>query len=211
MKQVATDFNPAWAEAPRNEILICDCVKGMSRLPAECIPLVVTSPPYDDIFEYDLYPWNFDVFKKVAKQLWRITMPGGVVCWQIKDQSVKGIVTCTMYKQLLHFTERLGFRLHDKLYIKHCGQRPKHNRYSEQLQEVFVFSKGEPKTINRIRDRLNITAGSSQKVNSRDKHGVSTSWDSGDLVPILGFRSHLWEIKTRTNDDLKGFPASCPS
>ena len=202
--------NMAWTQVPTNQIFNGDCVKGMARLPEASIPLVVTSPPYDKIFIYDGRKWNFDVFKNVAEQLWRILMPGGIICWQIKDQCINGIVTCTMYKHLLHFTEQLGFRLHEKIYVKHCGQRPKHNRYSASLQEVFVFSKGEPKTINRIRDRLNITAGSPQKVNGRDKHGVSTSWDSGDLVPILGFRSHLWEIKARTKDNLKGFPAAMP-
>jgi len=54
-----------------------------------------------------------------------------------------------------------------------------------------------------------VTAGKPQKVNSRDKHGVSKTWDSGDLVPIYGLRSHLWESgNNRTNDDLKGFPAA---
>ena len=48
----------------RNQIFNCDCVEGMSRLPEECIDLVVTSPPYDNKFVYGGHPWNFEVFKR---------------------------------------------------------------------------------------------------------------------------------------------------
>lgn len=203
-----------WSEAPRNQIFRCDCVEGLARLPEACIPLVVTSPPYDGIFVYGGHKWNLDVFKKVADQLWRIVAPGGIVCWEVKDQCVKGSFTCTMYDQVLHF-KTLGFRLHEKLYIKSTGIAHHKNRYPEQIQEVFVFSKGRPNVIHRIEDRKNATAGDHRKLYRRDKHGIGRSWKSEDsLVPIYGIRTHLWEFQTgfnqTTQDDLKQFPAPMP-
>ena len=35
-----------------NNIYNVDCVEGMKLLPDECIDLVVTSPPYDDLRNY---------------------------------------------------------------------------------------------------------------------------------------------------------------
>ena len=70
----------AWPEPPRNQIIHCNCVEGLARLPEACIPLVVTSPPYDNIFDYGGHPWNLDVFKRVAEQLWRIVAPGWLDC-----------------------------------------------------------------------------------------------------------------------------------
>ena len=70
----------------RNQIVNCDCVEGMTQLRAESIPVTVTSPPYDQIRRYGGSCWDFDVFKGVADQLWRVTKPGGVVCWVVQDQ-----------------------------------------------------------------------------------------------------------------------------
>jgi site-specific DNA-methyltransferase (adenine-specific) len=210
-KSKATDI---WAEVPRNQIFNCDCVEGIARLPEACIPLVVTSPPYDGVFRYSGHPWNFDVFKSVADQLWRVIMPGGVICWEVKDQCTKSGFTGTMYRQVLYFQDTLGFRLHEKLYIKSPGISHQKNRYPEQIQELFVLSKGSPKSIHRIADRENSTAGDQQHLYRRDKDGVGRTWKSDLLVPIMGLRTHLWEVQAgfnqTTKDDLRGFPAPMP-
>lgn len=39
-------------EKLRNQVLNCDCLKGMQELPDACIPLTVTSPPYDNLRLY---------------------------------------------------------------------------------------------------------------------------------------------------------------
>jgi len=36
-----------------NNIYNIDCLEGMKGLPNECINLVVTSPPYDDLRNYN--------------------------------------------------------------------------------------------------------------------------------------------------------------
>jgi site-specific DNA-methyltransferase (adenine-specific) len=139
-------------------------------------------------------------------------MPGGVICWDIKDQCVGGSFTCTKYKHVLFFREQLKFNLHETLYVKSTGISHHKGRYPEQIREVFVFSKGRPRAIHRIEDRLNVTAGAKSKLFRRSKSGEKRVWNSSDsLVPILGFRSHLWEYQTghgqTTKDHLENFPA----
>ena len=36
-----------------NNIYNIDCLLGMQKLPNDCIDLVVTSPPYDDLRDYN--------------------------------------------------------------------------------------------------------------------------------------------------------------
>ena len=55
-----------------------DCIDVMQEFEDKCIDLTVTSPPYDDLRSYkNTCEWNFDVFKGVANELYRITKDGG--------------------------------------------------------------------------------------------------------------------------------------
>ena len=54
------------------------------------VDLTVTSPPYDDLRDYEKsLVWNFDVFKQVANRLYDITKDGGVVVWIVGDKTIK--------------------------------------------------------------------------------------------------------------------------
>jgi len=68
-----------------NQILHCDCVEGMGALPDACIPLTVTSPPYDQLRFYGGHPF---VFEPIAQELVRVTQPGGVIVWIVQDHSI---------------------------------------------------------------------------------------------------------------------------
>ncbi|HBB6316546.1 TPA: site-specific DNA-methyltransferase [Escherichia coli] len=57
-----------------NKVTHTDCVEGMKRLPENSIDLTVTSPPYDNLRDYDGY--DFDI-KRTIEQLYRITKSGG--------------------------------------------------------------------------------------------------------------------------------------
>lgn len=57
-----------------NTIYNMDCVEGMRMLPDNSIDLTVTSPPYDNLREYNGFEWDFEA---VAKELFRVTKQGG--------------------------------------------------------------------------------------------------------------------------------------
>ena len=90
-----------------DKIYNCDCVDGMQQLDDESIDLVVTSPPYDKLRNYNGIgkTWNHTKFMSVANELFRIMKNGGVVVWNVNDQTEKGSKTGTSFRQALFFME----------------------------------------------------------------------------------------------------------
>ena len=60
-----------------------DAAEVLRRVPAGSIDLTVTSPPWDDLREYGRHAWDFAA---VARELYRVTAPGGVLVWVVGDQ-----------------------------------------------------------------------------------------------------------------------------
>ena len=122
-----------------------DCLITMTNIPDECIDFVITSPPYDDIRNYNGYKFEFE---KIAKELFRVMKKGGVVIWVVADATIDGSETGTSFKQALYFKE-VGFRLHDTMiYYKNNPMPQTGNRYHQHFEYMFCFSKGSPKTFN---------------------------------------------------------------
>ena len=135
------------------DIYLGDCLEVMSNFQSELVDLTVTSPPYDNLRTYaGTLEWNFEIFKKVANELHRITKDGGVVVWVVGDKTVKGSETLTSFKQAIYFNE-IGFNVHDTMIYKKTNPIPQnHNRYEQCFEYMFVFSKGKPKTFNPIKE-----------------------------------------------------------
>lgn len=134
-----------------NQIVNCDCVKGMSRLPDQSVSFTLTSPPYDDIFTYGKHDvWNLDKFKSVADELYRITADGGVVCWVVGEKTCKGSASGTSSDQRVYFRD-IGFKLFQTIIpVNHGRFATCPQYYGFFPYQVFVLSKGNgwPKHIN---------------------------------------------------------------
>lgn len=119
----------------------------MSRMPDCFIDLTVTSPPYDNLREYNGYSFPFE---GIAKELYRVTKHGGVVVWVVGDATTNGSESGTSFKQALYFVER-GFNLHDTMIYQKANYVPlSHNRYEQSFEFMFILSKGKPKVFNPI-------------------------------------------------------------
>lgn len=135
------------------EIYNYDCIEMMDLLIAEGkqIDLTVTSPPYDDLRDYEnSLVWNFDIFKQVARRLYDITKDGGVVVWIVADMTKNFSETGNSFKQALYFKE-IGFNLLDTMiYLKdnYPPAYPTMRRYANQFEYMFVLSKGKPSVFN---------------------------------------------------------------
>ena len=130
-----------------NQVYQGDCVEVMECFEDNCIDLTVTSPPYDNLRKYNGFSFDFE---NVAKQLYRITKPGGVVVWVVGDATVNGSESGTSFKQALYFKE-IGFNLHDTMIYQKQNYIPlTHKRYEQSFEYMFVFSKVKPKTFNPI-------------------------------------------------------------
>ena len=134
------------------EIILGDNVEKMKLMPSESVDLVVTSPPYDDLRNYDgTLNWNFDVFKKVADELYRVMKKGGTIIWVVADKTKNGSESGTSFRQALYFNE-IGFNIHDTMIYRKLNYTPlTHNRYEQEFEYMFCFTKGKPKTFNPIK------------------------------------------------------------
>lgn len=133
-----------------NKIIPGDCVKIMKELVDVGIKadLTVTSPPYDNLRDYNGYVFDFN---NIAKGLYDITKKGGVVVWVIGDKIKNGDRTLTSFRQALYFQE-IGFNVHDiMIYRKKNTPFMRSNAYTNCFEFMFVMTKGTPRVFNPIR------------------------------------------------------------
>ena len=190
-----------------NKIYNENCLDTMAKMPDNFIDLTVTSPPYDDLRTYNGYCFDFE---NVAKELFRVTKQGGVVIWIVGDATIKGSETGTSFRQALYFKE-IGFNIHDTMIYRKINYIPlTHNRYEQEFEYMFVFSKGKPKTFNPIMVECK-TKGS--KTNGRtfyqtNSQNTPTEGHKNDAVKEYKQKGNVWDVPT--NAGAKGHPAQFP-
>jgi site-specific DNA-methyltransferase (adenine-specific) len=130
-----------------NEIYQENCIDTLKMFERSFVDMVLTSPPYDDLRDYNGY--NF-LFESIVKELYRVLTVGGVIIWVIGDKTENGSETLTSFKQAIYFKE-VGFNLHDTMiYYKNNPMPTSGKRYHQHFEYMFAFSKGTPKTFNPI-------------------------------------------------------------
>lgn len=159
----------------------------MARMEDGFIDLTVTSPPYDNLREYNGYSFEFE---DIAKELYRVTQTNGLVVWVVGDATIKGSETGTSFKQALFFIE-VGFKLHDTMiYEKNSPAYPAKasgNRYTQIFEYMFVFAKGKVPS-HLICDKPNKWAG------HKDFSGKLKN-----PVPDFSPRNNIWKYTTSFN------------
>jgi len=173
-----------------DKIICGDCLQVMNGMPKECIDLIVTSPPYDNMRDYKGYLFDF---KKIAKELFRIIKEGGVLIWVVGDETIEGEETGNSFKQALYFKE-CGFKLFDTMiYSKPPRGAVGNNKtYWQSFEYMFVLSKGQPKTINLIKDRKNKEARNGDNGTKRLRNGDLLQLKRGGYGEY-GRRTNIWE------------------
>ena len=196
------------------DLILGDSQKELAKLPDESIDLTVTSPPYDNLREYNGHgtAWGETSFHTIASELYRITKVGGVVVWIVGDATVNGSETGSSFKQALYFKE-CGFNLHDTMiWKKESCAFPEQVRYYQNFEYMFVLSRGKPKTVNLMSDRPNKYAGMRVHGTFRNPDGTtqerSTTWKES-ICKEFGVRFNVWEISTEKNNRT-GHPAVFP-
>lgn len=177
-----------------NKINIGNNVSIMNKMPDNSIDLVITSPPYDDLRDYEnKITWDFSVFKKVANQLYRIVKKGGIVVWIIGDKTKDGNKSLTSFKQALYL-QKIGFYMYDVIIYEKAGSGPPHSkRYFNTFEYMFILSKGKPKTVNLLTDKKNNCAGMTtySDITRREKDGTLTK-KGKKVIKEYGVRTNIW-------------------
>ena len=166
MKNLAMDVSENAYE--QCGVFVADCVEFMQGMLADSVHLTVTSPPYDDLRNYNGY--DFD-FAGIAAGLYRVTAPGGIVVWVVGDK-INGGRTLTSFRQALHFQE-LGFAMHDvMIYQKKNTPFMRKNAYTNCYEFMFVLCKGRPKTFNPLTQKT-VRHGHEMVVYNKGADGVN--------------------------------------
>jgi DNA modification methylase len=181
-----------------NKIIQGNCLDSLKTLEDNSIDLTVTSPPYDNLRDYNGYTFDFE---GIAKELYRVTKQGGVVVWVVGDATIKGSETGTSFKQALYFKE-IGFNLHDTMIWEKqtfTAVGSLKSRYAPVFEYMFILSKGFPKTFNPIKDRKNTTAGEKigRKKGIRKRNGdmiPNSSYGTDKRKSEYGQRFNIWKI-----------------
>ena len=164
-----------------------DCRDTMRRMPDEIVNLTVTSPPYDDLRDYEGYDFPFDW---IAEELYRVTHEDGILVWVVGDATHNGSETGSSFRQALTFMD-LGFKLHDTMiFEKNSSTFPAKrngNRYTQIFEYMFVFAKGKVEA-GLISDKPNKWAG------HKDYSGKLAN-----PVPDFSPRTNIWRYVTSMN------------
>jgi len=177
---------------PENEIICGDCLSVMKDWPDGKIDLVVTSPPYDTLRDYNGYSFDFE---GIAKHLVRVLAVGGVIVWVVGDMTVSGSETGTSFKQALLF-KHYGLRLHDTMIYEKSGiPFPESARYNQAWEYMFVMTKNKPKSINLIRQPTLMDSRKKAFSTCRQANGNMTvmKYETGKTSRI---RSNIWKYAT---------------
>ena len=192
-----------------NKIYNEDNISLIKRIPGDFIDLTVTSPPYDNLRDYKGYTFNFET---LAKELYRVTKPGGVIVWIVADATINGSETGTSFRQALHFMD-VGFNLHDTM-IWNKGTFTAvgslRTRYAPVFEYMFVLTKGKIKTFNPLKDKKNLRVGKTVYGAIRQRDGSFKPMSNpGKPYGEFGQRYNVWNI---SNPGIAGtkHPATFP-
>ena len=179
-----------------NRIYNEDNISLISRMPDDFIDLTVTSPPYDNLRDYKGYTFDFET---LAKELYRVTKPGGVVVWIVGDATVNGSETGTSFRQALQFMD-VGFNLHDTMiYAKYDYVPLTHNRYEQQFEYMFVFSKGKPEKFNSLKIPSKNAGQKNSTSHRRNSDDLEKGSGYGKLVKKEKIKPNIWFYNVGNN------------
>lgn len=181
-----------------NKIIHWDSEIVLSKIKSNTIDMVITSPPYDNMRDYNWnIVWDFNKFKSIARKLTRILKEWWIIVWVVWDETVLWSESCSSFKQAIFFKEECGLNLHDTMiYQKHNFANPSMNRYHQIFEYMFVFSKWKPKTFNPISDRENINTWTRKRSPSRRQDWSMRIKDGIVDVWKYGMRYNIWKYTT---------------
>jgi len=196
-----------------NCIYNANCLDLMKHIKSNNIDMVLTSPPYDNLRTYSgSLDWGEHIWKPAIQELFRVIKEGGVVVWVVGDATIKGNETGTSFKQALHFKD-VGFNLHDTMIWHKTAIFPHHlnaQRYKQQFDYMFVFTKGSVNTYNPIHDIPNESAGKTFQIKKKIKtsdNGRYNGRTKNLKISDFRMRDNVWR---EGRSGYKGHPAPFP-
>ncbi|MDR0881272.1 MAG: site-specific DNA-methyltransferase [Candidatus Adiutrix sp.] len=182
------------------KLCVGDSKDVLKSFDGDIIDFVLTSPPYDNLREYEGFDFSFH---DIAEQLFRVLKKGGTMVWIVGDATIKGGESLTSFRQALYFQE-IGFTIHDTMiYQKNNFSNPSRTRYHQVFEYMFVLSKGSPKTFNPLMDRKNVYVGySALGTNTTRKKDGGFATQRKRTIQEYGMRYNIWKGNTAGQENM---------
>jgi DNA modification methylase len=195
-----------------NRIIQGDCLEVMANFEDSSIDMVLTSPPYDNLRNYNGYVFPFET---VARELYRVVKVGGVIVWVVGDATIDGTETGTSFQQALFF-KTTGFNLHDTMIFRKRNPIPQiyRRRYNNEFEYMFVLSKGQvsthnPKMVGCLHAGLELNGTTYKNYSKYDQKRSKMAKPVRDRK----IKGNIWEYvvgKNLEDQEAKGHPAPFP-
>ncbi len=101
-----------------NDIYAIDALEGLKGLPDNCIDLMVTSPPYDNLRDYKGFSLDLSA---IGKEVFRVMKDGGIAVMVMQDQTKNFGKTLTTFKTAIDWCEKAKFKLFETLIYRKYG------------------------------------------------------------------------------------------
>jgi len=123
-----------------NSIICGDNRKVLNKIKSNSIHLTVTSPPYDKMRNYGDGDWDI---VEAGKELYRITVDGGICVMVMQDATVDGAKTLTTFTTAVDMC-KLGWRLFECCIYSRNGVPGGYwtKRFRVDHEYVMIFLKG---------------------------------------------------------------------
>lgn len=137
-------------------LITADAITELNSWKTSCVDLTVTSPPYDNLRNYNGY--EFDA-ESMLSAILHVTKPGGVCVWVVGEK-INGGRSLTSFDHA--FVGRdAGWTVHDvMIHQKRNTPFMRSNAYTNCYELMVVFSNGKPKTFNPITEPTKRADGS---------------------------------------------------
>ncbi|MSP70309.1 MAG: site-specific DNA-methyltransferase [Bacteroidetes bacterium] len=187
-----------------NKIYNQDCVEGMKLLADNSVDLIVTSPPYDSLRQYNGFSFDLNA---TGKEIYRVLKEGGIAVVVIQDQTKDFGKSLTSFRTILDWCDNIGFKLFETvIYRKHGTEGAwwtKRFRVDHEYMPIFLkgskpqFFDKEPIKIKSKHGGKIMTGSGNRKTNGETTDTVTrpindtkcpgTVWDylmAGDKNPL---------------------------
>lgn len=196
-KHIKENKNIDYLKKWTNTIQQMDCVEGMEKLPDNSIDLIVTSPPYDNVRDYNGFSYDLHA---TGEQIFRILKEGGIAAMVIQDQTKDFGKSLTSFRAIVDWVDNIGFKLFETVIYKKFGAEgawwTKRFRVDHEYMPIFLKGKRpqyfnkEPLKIPSKHGGKTMTGGGTRLTN-----GVRIATRSITINPMK-CRGTIWEYMT---------------
>lgn len=127
---------------PMNKVIHGNAESILAEFSSNSVDIVVTSPPYDGIREYNGFQIDLHI---LGREIYRVLKDGGVAVMVIQDQTKNFGKSLTSFKTIVDWCDNTGFKLFEcNIYRKYGAEGAWWNkRFRVDHEYIPIFLKGD--------------------------------------------------------------------